>query len=298
MSQSPAIELTPQEVAHVFPFHLGFDEHLRIVQLGPSLRKLVPAVANGQLLAEHFAFELPQVRAFVGLSRALDLVAVLRVLGTGARLRGQLVLRAEARRLLFLCSPWRTSSAELPGGRVNDGLELSQLEASRVELAAVPFDLHACLRRVHNLFGARAAAKHLSLGLLIDPHVPEGVCGDELRISQVLVNLIGNAIKFTRAGSVQVAAQLLDERAGELALEISVRDTGVGIAETRHAAIFAVSGGASGSGQGLAICRQLAELMGGGLTVASSPGSGSVFRFAITVRRAGRASSASGTVAP
>jgi signal transduction histidine kinase len=174
--------------------------------------------------------------------------------------------------------------AELPAAQRGQ----LEIEAGRIELAAVPFDLHACLRRVHNLFGPCAAAKHLSLGLLIDPQVPERVCGDELRVSQVLVNLIGNGIKFTKAGSVQVAAQLLDEKDGELALVIAVRDTGIGIAEARHEAIFVAFGGSAGPGLGLAICRQLAEQMGGELTVTSALGAGSVFRFAVSLQHAAR----------
>lgn len=574
MTQSSAIGLSAQEVARVFPFHLGFDEHLRLVQLGPSLNKLAPQVALGQLLTDHFAFELPHVRAFAGLCRGLDVPAVLRVLHSGALLRGQLVLSAEPRRLLYLGSPhlaapddlskigleltdfaphetkaellhalqaqessladvrklmsklaaqrreeratlarltalheltrilgnaaearrieevgervlaqlaaivrfpvvslylqdqrrqlvhvvpgasadrcalllaerlaatapdvltsaWqpiagaaahrfsleyassersrlasalgftsayrqridglsgsvgvieiyapegqpreslvldgldevalriaefidrsRTDAAlhgsieiaanaataksqllgrlseelhapveaalglveqvlrgELAAGqrhmleaaraagervldRLSDVLDYSRMESGQLELAELTFDLHGCLRRVQNLFGARAAAKHLSLGLIIDPHIPELVRGDELRLSQVLVCLIGNAIKFTKAGSVQVTAQLIGDHAGVVTIELVVRDTGIGIGSSRRELILSPLAGLSaggpgvGLGLGLAITRQLVELMGGELTVASEPGAGSLFRFSVVLVRA------------
>lgn len=175
--------------------------------------------------------------------------------------------------------------------RMSDVLDASRMESGHLELADLPFDLHGCLRRVHALFGARAAAKHLSLGLLIDPRVPELVRGDELRLSQVLVNLLGNAIKFTKAGSVQVTAQLVAERAGALTLELAVRDTGVGIPEPRHELLFTQLASWTGPiastvgvGLGLSICRQLVELMGGELTVASTAGAGSEFRFTVVLR--------------
>lgn len=189
--------------------------------------------------------------------------------------------------------------------RISDVIDAAQLDAVHLELNPAPFDLHACLRRVSNLFAARAAAKHLSLGLTIDPRLPELVHADELRLSQVLINLVGNAIKFTRTGSVQVAAQLLGEDERGITLELSVRDTGIGIPESRREAIFAarteaeacrqhagggggggdVDGAAASVGLGLAICRQLVERMGGELTMTSVVGSGSVFCFSTLLER-------------
>lgn len=598
MTQPAAIGLTPEEVSHVFPFHLGFDEHLRIVQLGPSLIKLAPGAALGVRVPDLFAFEPPHPRTFAGLCRALEIQAVLRVVATGAQLRGQLVLSSPAgaagagmRHLLFLCSPWLSSPAELgklglqltdfalhapmtellqvlraqeasledvrklmtrlaaqrreeragaarmsalhevtgiltggrsaddvaqpvleqvaaivrfpvaalwladaahpyahvvpgasadrsaqaltallraaplelrtaeawqpvagtagssnardtrlsrlslelagaSGGRlaaalalgftvayrvtvvgaagpcgaietygavvpahervllellaelalrlgqfvgktraesalrgsirvaaaaaaakrqflaqmgqelrapvksvlgwieltlggelaapqrdhlehahatgqhlltqIDDVIELSQLEAGRLEIHNAPFDLHVCLRRVNNLFAARAAAKHLSLGLTIDPRLPEIARGDELRLSQVLINLVGNAIKFTRTGSVHVAAHLISEDDDVVTMELAVRDTGVGVPEARRELIFmafakpessastaagAHAASAAGSGLGLALCRQLVELMGGALSVTDNAGGGSVFRFSVVLER-------------
>ena len=601
MTQPAAMGLSPEEVSSVFPFHLGFDEQLRLVQLGPSLCKLVPAVALGQRLTEHFAFDPPHMHAFVSLSRTLASQAVLRVrdsdasglvTSTGVQLRGQLVL-GEPRRMLFLCTPWLSSPSELPQlgltledfalhdattellqmqhaqesiladvrklmnklaaqrreqragaarmatlqevtsllaagsgleavaervlerlaavigfpvaalwlqdfalplvyvapsciadrsalqlaerlglaalelgspswqpldgaagpagatakahpfdarlvaappegtlgaeavalgyavayqlpiyslgygaglggvlgafevygaavpvnepllletlgeltvrlgqfiektradaalrgsikvaaaavaakgrflarmsqeirapidnvlellarvlggellssqreqlevartsaelllGLVEDVLDFSRTESGRLEIHPSAFDLHACLRRTSHQFGPRAAAKQLSLSLELDPRVPVVACGDELRISQVLVNLVGNAIKFTGAGSVHVSARLLDERADSLTLEIAVSDTGIGIAEARHAAIFAPFSRADPpttheTGFGLSICKQLAELMGGDLTVSSTPGTGSTFRFSVLLERVSQPSS-------
>jgi signal transduction histidine kinase/CheY-like chemotaxis protein len=186
------------------------------------------------------------------------------------------------------------SSGELLLGLVNDVLDFSKIEAGHLEINAIPFDLHACLQRAHGMFSPRVAAKNLVLDLAIDPALPGVVIGDELRFSQVLVNLIGNAMKFTRAGSIRIEAKLLQQQGAELHLETSVRDTGIGIPESRREAIFSAFTQAEvstarefgGTGLGLAICKQLVELMGGELRVTSVVGEGSVFTFSARVMRA------------
>jgi signal transduction histidine kinase len=120
----------------------------------------------------------------------------------------------------------------------------------------------------------------------------------------VLINLVGNAIKFTRTGSVQVAAHLAAEHGRELTLELAVRDTGVGVPEIRRGQIFTAfanptAGGpgddaGDGLGVGLAICKQLVELMGGALTVADNPGGGSVFHFSARLERVAEVRTVSG----
>jgi signal transduction histidine kinase/ActR/RegA family two-component response regulator/HPt (histidine-containing phosphotransfer) domain-containing protein len=185
------------------------------------------------------------------------------------------------------------SSGELLLGLVNDVLDFSKIEAGFLEISSLPFDLHACLQRVRDLFEARVSAKHLMLGLWIHTEVPVMVRGDELRLSQVLVNLVANAVKFTKEGMIDIEVRASDATAGEAALEIVVRDTGIGIPESRSEAIFSAFTQAEtntarefgGTGLGLAICKQLVELMGGELTVSSTVGKGSCFRFSLRVGR-------------
>ena len=181
------------------------------------------------------------------------------------------------------------SSGELLLGLVNDVLDFSKIEAGHLEVDDAPFDVRACLQRAYKLFEPRAAAKRLRFELVIDPALPSVVCGDELRLSQVLVNLIGNAMKFTKAGAVRVEASLLGDAEGELSLAVAVTDTGIGIPESRRDAIFAAFTQAElatarefgGTGLGLTICKQLVALMGGELTVASEVGEGSTFQFVV-----------------
>lgn len=162
------------------------------------------------------------------------------------------------------------------------------------EVHAAPFELHVGLRGVNNLFAARAAAKHLSLGLTIDPRLPEVVYGDELRLSQVLINLVGNAIKFTRTGSVHVAAELAAEDGEVITLEVAVRDTGLGIPAARRELLFSPAapppagssvGSSRGGGGGLALCKQLVALMGGAISARDNDGGGSAFHFSALLRR-------------
>lgn len=179
------------------------------------------------------------------------------------------------------------SSGEILLGLVNDVLDFSKIESGHLEIEQAPFELEACLWRAFQLFESRALAKKLLYELELEEGLPALVAGDSLRLSQVLVNLIGNAMKFTKVGAVLVRAAVLDESERELTLGLEVRDTGVGISEQRRQAIFAPFTQAElatareygGTGLGLAICKQLVELMGGELTVESEVGKGSVFRF-------------------
>lgn len=182
------------------------------------------------------------------------------------------------------------SSGELLLGLVNDVLDISKIEAGFLELERGIFDLRACLQRAFELFEAKSAAKGLAYTLTIDPQIPSAVIGDELRLSQVLVNLIGNALKFTSAGSISVAARPREPRQHDedpFVLEVAVRDTGIGIRAERREAIFssftqaeaATAREFGGTGLGLTITKQLVELMGGLIEVQSEVGQGSEFRF-------------------
>ncbi|MFC6286429.1 response regulator [Nocardioides sp. GCM10027113] len=163
---------------------------------------------------------------------------------------------------------------------INDILDFSKIEAGRLELEREPYRLDECVESAVDLVAPQAAAKGLQLTLLIDRHCPAAMIGDVTRVRQILVNLLGNAVKFTDEGEVQVRVEPHDDE-----LAIRVRDTGVGIPSDRHASLFdAFEQGDSsttrthgGTGLGLAISRRLARAMGGELSVESRPGQGSTF---------------------
>ena len=173
---------------------------------------------------------------------------------------------------------------------LNDVLDFSKIEAGKLQLERVPFEIHSVLEETRQLFLAQAAAKGLGLGCVVAPEVPQVVLGDPVRLRQVLMNLVANAIKFTESGRVSIEAWP-GKRTGEsIELWFSVQDTGVGIAREKQSVIFdafsqadiSVTRRFGGTGLGLAICSQLVELMGGKIEVESAPGAGSKFSFRAT----------------
>ena len=177
---------------------------------------------------------------------------------------------------------------------INDILDFSKIEAGRLDLEAQAFDLYECVESALDLFGSPAAEKGLNLGYLIEPAVPELVTGDVTRLRQILVNLVGNAIKFTPRGEifVKVSSSALDGGAHELLF--AVRDTGIGIPSDRTDSLFksfsqvdaSTTRRFGGTGLGLAISSRLAEMMHGRMWVESELGRGSTFWFTIRVERA------------
>ncbi|MDC0717736.1 PAS domain-containing protein [Nannocystis bainbridge] len=171
---------------------------------------------------------------------------------------------------------------------INDLLDVTKIEAGKLALAPVPFDLHATMQRTVDALRPRAQEQGLRFAAALAPAVPRWLVGDPDRLRQVLVNLIGNAIKFTAHGEVQVevSAEVEAERAR---LRFAVRDTGIGIAPERLTAIFVPfeQGDASttrrfgGTGLGLTIADRLVRLMGGAIAVDSKVGTGSTFSFAV-----------------
>lgn len=168
---------------------------------------------------------------------------------------------------------------------VNHQLDLAKLEAGAMELAPRPFQLHACLRDALQPLLAAAHAKGVKLQARVQPGVPHELIADELRLRQVLSNLVGNALKFTETGQVRVDVQRLP---GGLAF--AVTDTGIGMDAEQRLRLFrpyaqAEAGTAQrfgGSGLGLVISQRLVRMMGGSeIEVESSPGVGSCFRFTI-----------------
>jgi len=171
---------------------------------------------------------------------------------------------------------------------LNDSLDLARIEAGRLDLVEAPFDLHALLHELQALEGPVAAAKGLALELAIAADAPRHVVGDAVRIEQVLLNLIGNAIKFTERGAIALGLTRGDDGAACL----SVRDSGPGIAPATRARLFQRFEQAhgpqrrGGSGLGLAICRELVARMGGSIGLDSEPGVGSTFRVRLPLRAA------------
>ena len=178
-------------------------------------------------------------------------------------------------------------SAESLLGLINDVLDFSKIEAGRFELLPTEFDPREALGDTLRTLGLRAHQKGLELAGRIAPDVPDRLVGDAPRLRQVLVNLVGNAIKFTDHGEVVVQVEKESEEAGAVVLGFLVADTGIGIPRDKQQLIFEAFAQADGSttreyggtGLGLSISAQLVELMGGRIRVESEPGRGSRFRF-------------------
>jgi len=177
---------------------------------------------------------------------------------------------------------------------INDILDFSRLDASRIELEQVPFALRDTIESAVGLIGPTARAKGLSLSVSVTDDVPQRVVGDPGRLRQILFNLVGNAIKFTKRGSVRVEASCIEQSAAGIRIALAVTDTGIGIPPEALPKLFhefsqvdgSISRQFGGSGLGLAICRRLVERMGGTITVASTPGEGSTFRFDVLLKHA------------
>jgi PAS domain S-box-containing protein len=178
-------------------------------------------------------------------------------------------------------------SAEALLGIVNDILDVSKIEARRLVLDRAPFNFRDTVEDAVRLLAPRAHAKGLELACEIRPDVPDGLLGDPGRLRQVLVNLVGNAIKFTEHGEIIVRVSCDRVEKGEAALRFTVADTGIGIPAEKQWQIFGafVQADSSttrrygGTGLGLTISAQLVELMGGRIWIESEPGVGSQFHF-------------------
>src|SRR5438128_395999 len=196
-------------------------------------------------------------------------------------------LGVEQRRALELVR----SSSEALLTILNDILDYSKIEAEHLELESIPFDLPKVVHATATLLAVRAREKHLELTVDVPPDVPHLVRGDPTRVRQVLMNLIGNAIKFTERGEVDVSASAVRRDRDQATVRFRVRDTGIGISEQQLATIFqefrqadaSMTRRYGGTGLGLAISRRLVALMGGELTVTSEVGRGSEFGFTLAV---------------
>ena len=175
-------------------------------------------------------------------------------------------------------------------------LDFSKIEAGKLELAEITFPLRSILEQLMSLMESKAAEKGLRFQVATGPATPEYLKGDPLRLRQVLLNLLSNAVKFTHQGEIALAVRPLTDDSEHVTLEFSVRDTGIGLTPEQVGAIFepfiqadsSTTRRYGGTGLGLSICRQLVDLMGGNITVASMPGQGSIFTFTVRCHR-GRA---------
>ncbi|KAA0581685.1 response regulator [Azospirillum sp. Sh1] len=178
-------------------------------------------------------------------------------------------------------------SAQSLLGILNDILDFSKVEAGKLELERVDFRLDDLLQTLAVIVGSAAQEKDIDVLFSVAPDVPLDLIGDPLRLQQILINLTGNAIKFTEAGEVVVSVRVRSLSNERAVLDFAVRDTGIGIAPEQRERLFqAFSQGDSsttrrfgGTGLGLAICARLVRLMNGAMDVESEPGKGSVFRF-------------------
>ncbi|GAP11347.1 protein containing PAS domain S-box [Bellilinea caldifistulae] len=178
-------------------------------------------------------------------------------------------------------------SAESLLNLISDILDLSKIEAGKMELETTDFNLRTIVENVAVNFSQRAAAKGLELVCQIDPLTPVLLRGDPNRLRQVLNNLVGNAVKFTEQGEIVISVQPIAQTNTQATISFSVRDTGIGIPPDRQARIFerftqadmSTTRKYGGSGLGLAISTQLVELMGGKISLISEPGVGSTFSF-------------------
>ncbi|MCS7260096.1 MAG: response regulator, partial [Anaerolineae bacterium] len=188
------------------------------------------------------------------------------------------------------------ASAETLLALLNDILDLSKIEAGKLALDEVDFDLHQVVEQVVDIIAPRAAQRGLELAYRLDPAVPRYVRGDPLRLRQILVNLASNSVKFTERGEIFIEVTLAGQDAAWVELLCSVSDTGIGIPPDKLDAIFesfvqAEAGTArryGGTGLGLAISRQLVHMMRGRIWAESKgiPGEGSTFRFTVRLQRA------------
>jgi len=179
-------------------------------------------------------------------------------------------------------------------GVINDILDMSKIEANKLELSPAEFNFEKMLQRVVNVMGFRVDQKQQKLSVYIDLAMPQNMVGDDQRLAQVITNLLGNAVKFTpEKGSIGLDTRLLGEENGVCTVQIAVTDTGIGISAEQQAKLFrsfqqaeaSTTRKFGGTGLGLAISKNIVEMMGGKIWIQSEPGKGSTFSFTVQMKR-------------
>lgn len=180
-------------------------------------------------------------------------------------------------------------AGELLLGIINNILDFSKMEAGKLELEQKPFSVEEVMGNLHSILGIQAEAKGLTLNFHLDPRIPPILVGDRLRLSQILINLGNNAVKFTNQGEITIRGQLLKTENEQTKLQFSVTDTGIGLTPDQQSKLFqwfnqgetSTSRQYGGTGLGLAISKSLTELMGGDIWLESVVGQGSTFHFTV-----------------
>ncbi|GBU21134.1 histidine kinase [Fibrobacteres bacterium R8-0-B4] len=177
---------------------------------------------------------------------------------------------------------------------INDVLDMSKIEANKFELSNTEFSLDTALNKIYDMMNVKAEEKKQTLSLTIDKKLPEYVISDELRFSQVIANLVSNAVKFTdEGGKIDIYVHAAGGGGGECVIGVEVKDNGIGLTEEQAAKLFRPFEQADstilrkfgGTGLGLAINKRIVEMMGGEISVSSAPGQGSTFSFTVKMRK-------------
>lgn len=176
---------------------------------------------------------------------------------------------------------------------INHILDFSKIESGKMELEEEPFDLRTCLLETIDLFTAASRERHLELIVVLDPELPAILIGDKNRLRQVLINIVGNAVKFTKRGGVYIFVKQLSEEEGSLIVEFTVLDTGIGIPPDKIGQLFhpfaqldtSMNRKFDGTGLGLSISKSLVELMGGDIRIEDTREPGAMFVFTVKAGR-------------
>ncbi|MEO6883921.1 MAG: response regulator [Bacteroidia bacterium] len=176
---------------------------------------------------------------------------------------------------------------------INDILDFSKIEAGMFRIENIPFSVPELMNSVYTMFLEKAKAKKLTMTLSVDEKIPQTILGDPTRLTQIIVNLLGNALKFTRNGEINISSKLLNSTEDNMLLEFTIQDTGIGISEDKLEEIFdrfnqgnvTTTREYGGTGLGLAIVKSLVTLQYGTLNVKSTHGKGSSFSFTITYKK-------------
>ncbi len=253
--------------------HLQSEVALRTRELVESNRQLAEAARAKADFLDRMSHELrTPMNGVVGMTELLARTPL-----SSAQMRLTQTIRSSAQVLLKI---------------VNDLLDLSRIQAGKVELESLPIDIVPMLEECTSLFMGAADAKGIELIVCPPAHDPGGLVGDPLRMRQILMNLIGNAVKFTSQGEVVVKADMEQIAPDRASVHISVADTGIGMDAATIQRIFepftqadeSTTRRFGGSGLGLAICRELADLLGGTITVDSRRDAGSTFKLSLTLK--------------
>jgi CheY-like chemotaxis protein len=180
-------------------------------------------------------------------------------------------------------------------GVINDVLDMSKIEADKLELHPVTFVCEEMIQKVVNIINFRVVEKHQEITVQIDKNIPRLLIADDQRLAQIITNLLSNAVKFTpENGAIRLTAQLLNDDNGTCDIRFDVTDTGIGITEEQKTRLFepfeqaesSTTRNFGGTGLGLAISKSIVEMMGGAIMVDSAPGAGSTFTFVIKAKKA------------